>query len=229
MRAFYSRIGGIMAEDADVLLAETMNNLAELRCVLDGISHLEKPIWVSMDGSLRDSETMEPTPTIAAEIAALVLRMRVERGMDIRLLSFNCAPPSALTAALSAIPPELRHQLRSAGIELGAYGNLQANFDARTSRKDFSVEAQSRAHAAAAAGNAKPRVYRDESISASGYAANCAAWYGLGCRLIGGCCGSTPADIAAIGSSGSGAHQALRCAELRGAGGAPLLRGTNRR
>jgi S-methylmethionine-dependent homocysteine/selenocysteine methylase len=63
--------------------------------------------------------------------------------------------------------------LAGAGLPFGAYANLGAPDDATGFR-------------------------RSESLSPTDFAAAAAAWVGAGARLVGGCCGTTPAHIEAI-------------------------------
>ena len=66
--------------------------------------------------------------------------------------------------------------LAEAGIPFGAYANLGAPDDATGFR-------------------------RHESVSPRGFAAAAVEWVAAGARLVGGCCGTTPAHIEAIWKS----------------------------
>ena len=63
--------------------------------------------------------------------------------------------------------------LAGAGLPFGVYANLGAPDDTTGFR-------------------------RSESISPRGFAASAAEWVAAGARLVGGCCGTTPAHIEAI-------------------------------
>lgn len=179
-RRYYELIARTMLPEVDVFLAETLNTEEEMRCVVDAVRGLERPIWICFAGAFRD-ETLQANPKRAAAVCEAILQL-VRDGAQIEMLGFNCAPPEMISDALNAIPTELVRALKRAGVAFGAYANFHdcreahdAGFDVRNGTK------------------MKRRTLLDST-----YLSFCRNWAKMGVTHIGGCCGTTPANILEI-------------------------------
>ncbi len=85
------------------------------------------------------------------------------------VLLINCTPVEGVTRALEQL------QRISPQLTLGAYGNVQRPVYPKSETWE-----------------------RREDLSPKNYATICKKWWTLGARVIGGCCGTTPEDIAEI-------------------------------
>lgn len=198
----YETICEALSEDVDLFLAETMSTEQEMLCAVRAAARQRKPVIVAMAAALRDRQ-LQPTPARAAVVAELVLQ-EVEQGRaDIPTLCFNCGSPEACTQAVEAIPPALRQRMHDAKIALGVYANLNSGAEKRQ-EKGFDASKQK-----AADGKTTSKIARREDMTDSKLEEFCDDWARLGITQIGGCCGSTPDDIAVIAAKFKPATQKL--------------------
>lgn len=187
----YETICETLAEDVDFFLAETMSTEQEMLCAVRAAAKSRKPVVVAMAAALRDRQ-LQSTPSRAAAVVEFVLQ-EVEQGRaDIPTLCFNCGSPEACSQAVEAIPAAMRQRLRDAKVALGVYANLNAGVEKRQAT-GFGVSRQK-----AAEGEKSSKIARREDMTDSMLEAFCDSWQHLGITRIGGCCGSTPEDIAVI-------------------------------
>ena len=105
----YSRIADAQSDGVDVLLAETLGSLLEVRAATSALQGRGKPIWISM--SLSD-ETETPQLR-SGEALGDALEMIGEIGADAVLL--NCSLPETISAAMPI--------MSSVDVSFGAYAN----------------------------------------------------------------------------------------------------------
>lgn len=180
--SFYRTIGQALVEGgAEVLLAETMNTWEEAAIAVKAVAGLGLPIFLSMQGSLRDPEQHTARPWMAADLAKKVLELRVSA--PIQAFGFNCAPPEDIINCLKTlVNAGLDVSLRAAGVALMAYGNV-TNPAAQVGYR---------------LGLQKSFPGRRTDVGAQEFCAFCKQFANLGCTYIGGCCGTRPDDIRAI-------------------------------
>ena len=106
---------------------------------------------------------------------------RAMEALGVEAVLVNCAPPEALTAAV----PELG---RATGLATGAYAHV-GKFDPPSWKFEF-----------------HPQFAETEAWPPARYAAQAIGWLEAGARVIGGCCGTGPAHIAALRQALGGAR-----------------------
>mmetsp|Transcript_100968 Transcript_100968/g.261403 ORF Transcript_100968/g.261403 Transcript_100968/m.261403 type:complete len:343 (-) Transcript_100968:192-1220(-) len=187
----YDTICEALGEDVDFFLAETMGTEQEMLCAVRAAAKHRKPVVVAMAAALRNRE-LQAVPARAAAVVEFVLQ-EVEQGRaDIPTLCFNCGSPEACTQAVEAIPAAMRQRLRDAKVALGVYANLNAGVEKRQAA-GFDPSKQRTTD-----GGKPSKIARREDMTDSMLRSLCDEWTGLGITRIGGCCGSTPDDIAVI-------------------------------
>lgn len=180
--------GLLQGGPVDAFLLETMNTWDEAHCAIEAVKDLGLPLIVSMEGGIR-GEDMKPRPHLAADIADKVMAAKTD-GAPIEALCFNCAPPEDIDAVLKVLDTKgSRARLHAAGIRLGAYANVQA-------RKDV---IENEGFDAKKAVNAKIKVRED--LENEGYIKHLHNFVRHGVSYVGGCCGSTPAQIRMLSDS----------------------------
>lgn len=103
----YAEIAGLLAEDCDLLICETVASLTHAASILKGVATAGKPVWLAMtvddqDGTrLRSGEALSEVLPLARERAQAVL--------------VNCSVPEAIDGAMPI--------LAQSGLPFGAYAN----------------------------------------------------------------------------------------------------------
>lgn len=169
---YYRTISTILEPFVDQFLLETVNSLLELRCMLESMEHIRKPIMISMQGGFLNEQSLLPEPWRAEEAAQYILNVAEKGAFKISMFSLNCAHPDHIEEALMSLSDMTKHGLKKRGIKLGAYAN--------------SVVKEAWDPANAYSGKAV-RV-RDSNIK-SNYVRYALRWNALGVECIGGCCG----------------------------------------
>lgn len=175
---YYRNIATILEPFVDGFLLETVNSLLELRCMLNAMSDVKKPINISMQGAFLDERTMEPTPSRSEEAARYVLDVADTGKFKIRMFSLNCAHPDHIEEALKSLSILSKFRLQNHGIKLGAYANSVVK-EAWDPNNKFTLEGV--------------RV-RDRRIK-SNYVKYALRWTALGVECVGGCCGVGSTEI----------------------------------
>jgi len=175
---YYRQIATILEPFVDGFLLETVNSLLELKCMLNAMKHVRKPISISMQGAFLDEVTMEPHPERSEEALQYVLAQADKGVFQIRMFSLNCAHPDHIDEALLSLSPESRKRLTEHGIKLGCYANSVVK-EAWDPKNKFSLENVRR---------------RDRKIK-SNYVRHALRWKSLGVECIGGCCGVGSMEI----------------------------------
>jgi len=189
IKTYRSIAKGLLAGGpVDGFLAETMNSWEEAECAIEAVKDLGKPLIVSLEGALRNAD-LKPQPQTATDVADKILAAK-EAGAPIEALCLNCAPPEDIDAALRVLDEkEYRVKLHAAGIVLGAYANVQA-------RKEV---LDGEGFDASKVGKAKIAVRED--LESHKYIDHLHGYIRRGVCYIGGCCGSTPEQIAMLSKS----------------------------
>ena len=105
----YSQIADTQANGVDIMLAETLGSLLEVRAALTAMQGRDKPVWISM--SLSDDTD---TPRLrSGEALSDALDLIADLGADAVLL--NCSLPETITAAMPS--------LSGLSVPFGAYAN----------------------------------------------------------------------------------------------------------
>lgn len=169
---YYRTISTIMEPFVDGFLLETVNSVLELRCMLNAMKGVKKPISISMQGGFLDEKTMEPHPERCEDAVRYVLDVADRGRFTIRMFSLNCAHPDHIEEALKSMSALSRFRLANHGIRLGAYANSVVK-EAWDPNNKFSLE------------NVRKR---DKKIK-SNYVKHALRWEALGVDCIGGCCG----------------------------------------
>jgi homocysteine S-methyltransferase len=187
----YETICEALSGSVDLFLAETMSTEQEMLCAVRAAAKQNRPVVVAMAAALRNRE-LEPVPARAAAVTEFVLQ-EVEQGRaDIPTLCFNCGPPEMCTQAVEAITAAQRQRLRDAKVALGVYANLNSGAEKRQAT-GFDASKQR-----ATSGETVSKIARREDLTDAVLENFCDEWTRLGVTRVGGCCGSTPEDIAVI-------------------------------
>ncbi|MEJ1179212.1 MULTISPECIES: homocysteine S-methyltransferase [unclassified Pseudarthrobacter] len=166
------RIAALVDAGADFLACETLPSFAEAEALLALTGEFDVESWFSF--SLRDGAHISDGTPLAA-VAELC-------GSDDRVVAVgvNCVPLHLVPAALGA--------LGEAGTKpLVTYPNSGESYDAAT--KTWAAGSGAEGGASGAGG------------VPTGLAAGAGAWRELGARILGGCCRTTPRDIAALAAA----------------------------
>lgn len=165
------RIAALVDAGVDFLACETLPSYGEAEALLALVAEFDVESWFSF--TLRDGgHISDGTPL--AEVAALC-------GAEPRVaaVGVNCVPLELVTPALAA--------LRAATTApLLAYPNSGESYDAVTKTWGPS------------GGGSAAEPGKDEPAGLAGLAGT---WRELGARMVGGCCGTTPGDIAALAAT----------------------------
>ncbi|OQR82391.1 hypothetical protein ACHHYP_16145 [Achlya hypogyna] len=172
----YTVIGNALAPFVDVFAAETMSCIREAIMAIDGVSHLNKPIFVSFtlgkDGNLRSGEAVDTA-----------IRAVVAHSPLVQAILFNCCEPEIITTAFAAFSTELQAELRFKGVRWGAYANALTPVPEGWTLSGAETSQPLR-----------------EDMSPATYLSFVDAWIQHGATLIGGCCAIGPQHISAIRS-----------------------------
>jgi homocysteine S-methyltransferase len=160
----------LAAAGCDLILVETQGSGREAAIAVMAARAAGLPIWVSFLPDTDGEHLLDGSPLVTAAVAC------VRGGAGAVLV--NCAHRDVIERALHALQP-----LRSDGVPLGAYANA-----ARLQRVP----------------GEPPRFIADPAPlgqQVAEYAAAARRWRDtLGAVLLGGCCGTTPAHIRALGA-----------------------------
>lgn len=168
------RIAALVDAGADFLACETLPSFAEAEALLALTGEFDVESWFSF--SLRDGAHISDGTPLAA-VAELC-------GSDDRVVAVgvNCVPLHLVPAALGA--------LGEAGTKpLVTYPNSGESYDAAT--KTWAAGSGAEGEGGASGAKGVP----------TGLAAGAGAWRELGARILGGCCRTTPRDIAALAAA----------------------------
>ncbi|MGK3954927.1 homocysteine S-methyltransferase [Arthrobacter sp. R4] len=168
------RIAALVDAGADFLACETLPSFAEAEALLALTGEFDVESWFSF--SLRDGAQISDGTPLAA-VAELC-------GSDDRVVAVgvNCVPLHLVPAALGA--------LGEAGTKpLVTYPNSGESYDAAT--KTWAAGSGPEGEGGASGAKGVP----------TGLAAGAGAWRELGARILGGCCRTTPRDIAALAAA----------------------------
>lgn len=168
------RIAALVDAGADFLACETLPSFAEAEALLALTGEFDVESWFSF--SLRDGAHISDGTPLAA-VAELC-------GSDDRVVAVgvNCVTLHLVPAALGA--------LGGAGTKpLVTYPNSGESYDAAT--KTWAAGSGAEGEGGASGADGVP----------TGLAAGAGAWRELGARILGGCCRTTPRDIAALAAA----------------------------
>lgn len=163
-----ARIAALVDAGVDVLALETLPSFAEAEALLALSREHGVDAWVSF--SLRDG-THISDGTSLADVAQLV-----DGQPGVAAVGVNCVPIHLVGPALAALR---RHTDKP----LVAYPNSGETYDSATKTWSGALDGDG-----GAAGGAAPPTL----------AAGAAEWLARGAQILGGCCRTTPADIAAL-------------------------------
>jgi S-methylmethionine-dependent homocysteine/selenocysteine methylase len=176
-REHATRAAALLAAGVDGLLVETMNTRREALAALAAGRATGLPVLVACVAA--DPERLLDGDRLDAVVPALA-----EAGADAILV--NCTP-LAMTAR---VVPGLARLVGD--LPFGAYANNGYGSPARGSRTRGAPAPVADSPAA------PPSAAVSAAVSPAAYARQAAGWLAAGARLIGGCCGTTPAHIAAL-------------------------------
>jgi len=162
------RIAALAEAGVDFLACETLPSLPEAEALLELLEEFDVESWFSF--TLRDGgHISDGTPL--ARVAGLVAGHP-----HVAAVGVNCVPLELVTPALGALRSATRTPLI-------AYPNTGESYDPVS--KTWGPAAAT--GGAAGSGSELPSL-----------AAETDAWHGLGAQIVGGCCRTTPRDIAAV-------------------------------
>jgi homocysteine S-methyltransferase len=163
------RIAALVEAGADLLACETMPSLAEAEALLGLMEEFDIESWLSF--TLRDgTHISDGTPLVQ------VARLCDEHPL-VAAIGVNCVPLELVSPALVALG-------KATDKPLIAYPNSGESYDAVT--KSWGPAGV--VDGLAGSGSQQP----------ASLAEGAAVWRELGARLVGGCCRTTPDDIAAV-------------------------------
>lgn len=167
-RAEQLELARIFAEEGvDLLLAESLNTIAEARAVAEAARTVGLPLWISfVIGPEGELLSREPLAQAIAEVEKL----------GAQAVLVNCAPPADIGRALAKLKAATR-------LPFGGFAHL-GRFSPPSWKFEFF-----------------PQFSETESWPPDRYASEAARWRELGATILGGCCGTTPAHIAALRAS----------------------------
>ena len=166
----YREQAEILAPYVDLFICETMSSSAEAVAAATAACATGKPVWVSYTLHEDRSGRLRSGETISEAVAALA---------DLPISGFlaNCCAPEAITAAL----PELG----GTGVPyVGGYANTFTPVP-----ETWTLD-----------GSGPTDRFLDlrTDLDPETYLTHAAAWWASGATVVGGCCGTRPAHIAAI-------------------------------
>lgn len=163
------RIAALVEAGVDFLACETLPSLPEAEALLGLVEEFDVESWFSF--TLRDGGHISDGTPLAG-VAGLCAGHP-----HVAAIGVNCVPLELVTPALGALRSATRTPLI-------AYPNSGECYDAVSKTWD---PAPAPDGAAGSGSNQLPSL-----------AAEARAWRGLGARIVGGCCRTTPRDIAAV-------------------------------
>ena len=166
-RAEQLELARVFAEErVDLLLAESMNTIAEARAVAEVARAVGLPVWISfVIGPEGELLSREPLAWAIAEVEKL----------GAQAVLVNCAPPADIGRALAKVKVATR-------LPYGGFAHI-GRFSPPSWKFEFF-----------------PQFSETETWPPERYASEAQRWREEGATIIGGCCGTTPAHIAALGA-----------------------------
>jgi enediyne biosynthesis protein CalE2 len=164
-RAEHLELARVFAEErVDLLLAESMNTIAEARAVAEAARAVGLPAWISfIIGPEGELLSREPLAHAVAEVEKL----------GVQAVLVNCAPPAEIGRALAKVKAATR-------LPYGGFAHI-GRFSPPSWKFEFF-----------------PQFCETETWPPERYASEAQRWREEGATIIGGCCGTTPAHIAAL-------------------------------
>jgi len=170
-RRSYERIVACQRELADLMLCETMSTVQEACIAAEAALASGLPVWVAL--TIEDRSNDPSVPRLrGGETLQRAIGTLEALGIDALLL--NCSSPEAITDALPV--------LSSTSLPFGAYANAF------------------RSIADLLPGGTVDALQGRHDLGPVEYANVAVGWHQAGARLIGGCCETTPAHVAELGS-----------------------------
>jgi homocysteine S-methyltransferase len=170
------RLAALVDAGVDFLACETLPSFAEAEALLALSQEYDVEAWFSF--SLQDGTHISDGTPLAA-VAGLL-----DTQPHIAAIGVNCVPLGLVGPALAALG-------KATGKPLVAYPNSGEAYDPVT--KTWGP--------AEASGNTGSGPGTDQKTQPRTLAEGTAAWQKAGARIIGGCCRTTPADIAAVAAA----------------------------
>lgn len=167
--ASYRRIVAAQVEHTDVMLCETMASIAEARYATTAALESGLPVWVAF--TVHDTVDEQQAPRLRSGEAVQDAVDEIG-AMGVDALLINCSTPEACTYALSGV--------NTTSIKTGVYAN---GFVSALALKP--------------GGTVDALTTRDD-LGPAAYADFADRWAATGAGIIGGCCETTPAHIAAL-------------------------------
>lgn len=166
------RLAALVEAGVDLLACETLPSLPEAEALLELLEEFDVEAWLSF--TLRDGgHISDGTPL--ADVAGLCAGRP-----HVVAIGVNCVPLELVSPALGALR-------RATRMPLIAYPNSGESYDPVSKTWGPSTT--------------KGGVGGSEGSQPAGLAAEVRAWRDLGARIVGGCCRTTPRDIAAVGAA----------------------------
>ena len=165
-------------EGADLLLAESMNTIAEARAVAEAARTVGLPFWISfVIGPEGELLSREPLSQAIAEVERL----------GAHAVLVNCAPPDEIGLALAKVKGVTK-------LPYGGFAHI-GRFSPPSWKFEFF-----------------PQFIETETWPPERYAREAQRWREEGAAIVGGCCGTAPAHILALGRSLDAAREGARSA-----------------
>jgi S-methylmethionine-dependent homocysteine/selenocysteine methylase len=165
----YREQAEILEPYCDLFICETMSSGEEARAAASAAAEFGRPVWVSFTLHDDKSGKLRSGETIAEAAAKL-------KDLPVSGILANCAAPESIDAAM----PELA----KLGKVTGGYANTFQDIP-----KDWVMDGKKPTD-----GLLKLR----EDLDPEHYAVHAKTWLAAGARVIGGCCGTSPAHIARL-------------------------------
>jgi S-methylmethionine-dependent homocysteine/selenocysteine methylase len=165
----YREQAEILEPYCDLFICETMSSGEEARAAASAAAEFGRPVWVSFTLHDDKSGKLRSGETIAEAAAKL-------KDLPVSGILANCAAPESIDAAM----PELA----KLGKVTGGYANTFQDIP-----KDWAMDGKKPTD-----GLLKLR----EDLDPEHYAVHAKTWLAAGARVIGGCCGTSPAHIARL-------------------------------
>ena len=165
----YREQAEILEPYCDLFICETMSSGEDARAAASAAAEFGRPVWVSFTLHDDKSGKLRSGETIAEAAAKL-------KDLPVSGILANCAAPESIDAAM----PELA----KLGKVTGGYANTFQDIP-----KDWVMDGKKPTD-----GLLKLR----EDLDPEHYAVHAKTWLAAGARVIGGCCGTSPAHIARL-------------------------------
>ena len=174
--ASWRRIVALQADAVDLVLCETMGSVAEAATSARAALESGLPTWVALTVDDDRSGRLRSGEPVARALAEL--EALEVAGHRVEAVLLNCSTPEAIDAAWPG--------LAGASVALGAYANAFTSV------------------AALEPGGTVAALERREDLGPDAYAAFARGWLERGARIVGGCCETTPAHVAALAALARG-------------------------